>query len=98
MARMVRKQVYIEAVQEKSLKDMSRRLGLSEAELIRRALDDGLARGALRRNSLHPFEADVWARERRVIQRLLSHEGRARRRKWTREELYEERLSRYGRH
>jgi hypothetical protein len=36
---MVRKQVYIEPEQEEKLKDLSERLGVSEAELIRRGVD-----------------------------------------------------------
>lgn len=39
----VRKQLYIEAHQEAQLKRRARELGVSEAELVRRALDAALA-------------------------------------------------------
>lgn len=37
---MIRKQLYITREQERSLKRKARELGISEAELVRRALDD----------------------------------------------------------
>jgi hypothetical protein len=40
---MVRKQLYITEGQEEVLKDQARRLGISEAELTRRALSEFLA-------------------------------------------------------
>jgi hypothetical protein len=39
MARMIRKQFYIEAEQDRLLKRLAGRLGVSEAELIRRGID-----------------------------------------------------------
>lgn len=39
-ARMIRKQLYITREQERSLKRKARELGVSEAELVRRALDN----------------------------------------------------------
>ena len=39
MGRMIRKQVYIEPEQEKLLKQQAKRLGVSEAELIRRGIE-----------------------------------------------------------
>ena len=39
MPRMIRKQVYIESRQETTLKQQARSLGITEAEVIRRAID-----------------------------------------------------------
>ncbi|PXF58575.1 MAG: hypothetical protein C4B58_06140 [Deltaproteobacteria bacterium] len=39
MAQMIRKQVYIEPMQDTVLKKRSRMLGITEAEVIRRAID-----------------------------------------------------------
>ncbi len=47
MAAMIRKQVYIEARQDRLLKERARRYRVTEADLIRRAIDRGLERTAL---------------------------------------------------
>ena len=39
---MVRKQLYLEEAQDKALKRRAKELGVSEAEVVRRALDDAL--------------------------------------------------------
>ncbi len=39
MSRMIRKQVYIESRQDATLKQQARALGVTEAEVIRRAID-----------------------------------------------------------
>lgn len=41
---MIRKQIYITKEQEKYLKDTSKKKGIKEAELIRRALDEYISR------------------------------------------------------
>jgi hypothetical protein len=87
MARMIRKQVYIEPGQEDLLKRRSRELGVSEAALIRRGIDE-----VAHRSSSAAFDRTAWEEE------LAFMEERARMkvprpRSWTREELYEERLS-----
>lgn len=45
MALKMRKQIYIEPEQENLLKQLAQQAGLSEAELIRRALEQQSARG-----------------------------------------------------
>lgn len=42
--RMVRKQLYIEESQDKALKRRAKKLGISEAEVVRKALDAALTR------------------------------------------------------
>jgi hypothetical protein len=89
MARMVRKQVYIEAGQDAWLKRRAAELGVTEAELIRR----GLERLGHSPDAWPPDPA-AWAEARALIARRLElavpQTGRA----WTREELYEDRLRR----
>ncbi len=94
MTQMVRKQIYIPRHQEVRLKRLAKVRGVSEAEIIRQALDQQLSGGT----SL-PFQPDskAWEAARKFMQELYAQGPLPnRRRKWAREELYEERLSRYG--
>ncbi len=84
---MIRKQVYIEAGQEEKLKRLSHRLGITEAELIRRAIDS--------------FEAPARVRPEASSALVQLLEQRAQRQPaggqtdtWAREAIYEERLAR----
>ena len=86
MARMVRKQVYLEDGQNARLKRRAAELGVTEAELIRRALERlGQIPGL-------PPDPRAWAEARAVIVRRLGLEAPQTGRAWTREELYDERL------
>lgn len=40
---MIRKQLYLEETQERALKERAKNLGISEAEVVRRALDNALS-------------------------------------------------------
>lgn len=85
MAKMTRKQVYIEPRQDQLLKERARRYRVTEAELIRRALDRGLETAA---DSSAPDPAAWrefldWARRHR---RKKIPRGR---RRWKREDLYD---------
>lgn len=91
MTTMVRKQVYIEPRQEEMLKEWAERTGKSEAEIVRQALDHWLDRKRQRREAEAAWEEVVTCSKERAAQGTAS-EGRS----WTREELYEERLNRYG--
>lgn len=95
MQRMVRKQIYIHKRQQLMLKRLARAQRLSEAEIIRQALDRTLA-GVPARN----FHPDPEAGERALaFMRALHARGPlpGQRRTWKREDAYEERLSRYER-
>jgi len=89
---MIRKQIYIEPGQENSLKKQAKRLGITEAEVIRRALDKQMA-------LLIPGIRDLsaWEREKAFIAGRMTGKPLPRPRKFRREEAYEERLGRYGR-
>jgi hypothetical protein len=94
MAGMVRKQVYIEKRQDEALKRAARRRGVTEAQLVREALD---LRSRDSRAGMAP-DRQAWLSFKRFVLR-----GRkqgplaARARTWTRDELYEERIGRWTR-
>ncbi len=92
MPRMVRKQAYIEPRQEKLLKRRARELKVTEAELIRRGIDQLARFGVVRLP-----DPDAWAAERRYIMRNRRMKVPQTGRTWTRAELYEERLGRFSR-
>jgi hypothetical protein len=91
MGAMVRKQVYIEPGQDRFLKRRANELGVTEAELICRAIDY-LAQSPARTR----IDPEGWAAV------IASMEERARlpttgeRRSWRRKDLYEERLGSFG--
>ena len=89
MSQMVRKQVYIESRQETLLKQAAADTGLTEAEIVRQALD----LWAERRRAWQ-----AWRKERAFIETLIAEGPVSGGRTWTRAELYEERSSRHGRH
>jgi len=95
MAGMVRKQIYIEPRQEVLLKQVARRRSMSEAEFIRLAIDRQLSSGWLQSPPLDPL---AWEQAYQFMMELRARgpiEGQVR--TWKREELYEERVSRYDR-
>lgn len=64
---MIRKQLYLEETQDQALKTRAKELGISEAELVRRALDA----------ALHPKESTHLAAPRRAaLMRLLDNAKR----------------------
>ncbi|MEK7326603.1 MAG: hypothetical protein AAB217_15265 [Chloroflexota bacterium] len=92
MTQMIRKQIYIQRRQQVALKRLARLRGLSEAEVIRQAIEREAEAGAIKLLSgdtaaLQDFLK--FARSRRAT-------GGARR-AWKRDDLYEERLNRYDR-
>jgi hypothetical protein len=92
MTQMIRKQIYIEPLQDVSLKQRAIMLGVTEAEVIRRAIDRQMA-------LLGPGVRDLsaWERERAFIDKRIAGTPHPGSRRFRREEAYEERLGRYGR-
>ncbi|RMD66035.1 hypothetical protein D6833_02000 [Candidatus Parcubacteria bacterium] len=84
MATKVRKQVYIEPRQEAILKQLGKEQGLTEAEIIRRAIDQFT-------RALHfPWrDLAAWEKERAFILRLIEEGPVPGKRTWRREDLYE---------
>ncbi|MCC6500341.1 MAG: hypothetical protein IT313_08760 [Anaerolineales bacterium] len=94
MNKMVRKQIYLQKGQEKQLKKVAEARGLSEAEIIRRALDTELKRAGYRL----AYDNEAWQR----LCKLMRDQDKKppvprKKRDWTREDLYEERMKRYDR-
>lgn len=86
MDRMVRKQVYISARQEAMLKRRSSELGITEAQLVREALDAYASRGLSTRGVQ---DATVWHEEKAFMEDLLNRGRVAGRRRWRRDDLHE---------
>jgi hypothetical protein len=89
---MIRKQLYLDEHHDRALKERARELGLSEAEVVRRALDAALEmeRGASPRAS---SALDDFLASAAEIARRGGSAGRA----WTRDDLHDERLKRWQR-
>ena len=94
MAAMVRKQVYIEKRQDEALKRAARRRGVTEAELVREALDlrshDSRVGGAPDREAWLSFK-------RFALRERKKGPLPERPRRFTRDELYQERIGRWTR-
>ena len=89
---MIRKQIYIESHQDGILKQKASSLGITEAEVIRRAIDHHMAAGRFNARDLK-----AWEREKTFIARRMNKGYTAGTRRWKREDAYEESLMRYGR-
>jgi transposase InsO family protein len=90
---MIRKQLYITADQEQALKQRAGELGMSEAELVRRALDQVLKSGSGSdpRAGLRQRAAEELLRHADEVARTRPSGGQ---RRWRRADLYAERLRR----
>ena len=86
---MVRKQVYIEPAQERFLKQRARELGVTEADLIRRGIEQ-IARAPGR----PVYDATAWAGVLAFLQRRAAVTPLTERWRWRRDDAYEERLGR----
>ena len=95
MAQMLRKQIYIEKRQQALLKRLAKKRGVSEAEIIRQAIDREAGGGAA---PALPLDHEAWV-QALAIMKALQAKGPLpdQRRTWKREDAYEERLSRYDR-
>lgn len=83
MAKMVRKQVYIEPRQETLLKRLVRETGVTEAQLIREAIDRHVG-------SVSPLcDIHAWEEEQAFIDQLMKQGPIPGKRSWQREELHE---------
>lgn len=79
---MIRKQLYIEPHQDALLKKRARLEGVTEAELVRRALEAHLGRVSTRKDPA------AWEKEKAFIAGRRGA-GRGGRRSWRREDLYD---------
>lgn len=95
MSQMMRKQIYIQKRQQILLRRLAKARGVSEAEIIRQAIDEHTGSTTLR---IAPSDPTAW---QKAYQFMLDLQAQGpvpgQRRQWKREDAYEERLSRYDR-
>jgi hypothetical protein len=81
----IRKQVYLEPIQDEQLKSLSGQTGLSEAELIRQAIDQSLG-GAI---GTARIDLAAWDIEKAFIEKCHERKPQPGGRDWQRSDLYE---------
>ncbi len=86
MSQMVRKQIYIYKRQEAQLKRISEAQGISEAELIRRALEQALGSGSEKKSLFEKSPLDEFIELARS-----NKKGTSQPYQWNRQDAYEER-------
>ena len=92
MSQMMRKQIYIQKRQQILVRHLARARGVSEAEIIRQAIDRETSGGTVQVVSRDPAALDEIVRFA-LARRKRGATGEAYR--WRREDAYEERMSRY---
>ena len=96
MAQMIRKQVYLETRQDRMLKRRARQQGVTEAEIIRKALDAAAAGGNVARGRTGP-DPDAALRALAFMRSLAARRSKGKRgRDWSRADLYEDRVGRWA--
>lgn len=91
MAQMIRKQIYIYKRQQAQLKRISAARGVSEAEIIRNALD----REVNSQIAPYHYDPDAWERLMEFIGKRIASGQAGEPYKWRREDAYEERENHY---
>ena len=91
MAKMIRKQIYIYKRQEAQLKRISEARGISEAEIIRNALD----REVNSQIAPYHYDEDAWAKILAFIEQRAALGITGEPYKFRREDAYEERENRW---
>lgn len=90
---MIRKEIYIDERQEQTIERLARERGVTEAEIVREAIEN-LETPQSQSGKIPDPEA-----ARRLFETIeeiaAKRVGSARRPRWTRESLYEERMSRW---
>ena len=94
MTTMIRKQIYVTQRQEEILKRLAQSRGVSEAELIREAVDRQIEQGA---SGLAHYDPEAWEKAHALMLNLYAQGPIPDRpRQWTRQDLYAERMNRHG--
>lgn len=92
MTVMVRKQIYIPRRQDILIKRLSQTRGVSEAELIRQAIEREIS-GSM---SQSPGDDDAWVKLMEAVEEVRQRwDGKREPLRWTREEIYAEREDRW---
>ena len=84
MGSKIRKQIYVEADQNALLKRLAKQTGMTEAEIIRQAIDHQMHLLRFPRRNLQ-----AWQAERAFIQQMMERGSATGERTWRRETLYE---------
>ena len=84
MSSKIRKQIYIEPRQEHLLKAIAQQAGVSEAEIIRQAIDLHLGEITAPQANLAMWEAEI-----KFINQIKTRPAQLGGRDWQREDLYE---------
>ncbi len=92
MSHMIRKQVYLERDQDRLLKQRSKMLGVTESDLIRQGIIQ-----LSQQPVATPLDRQAWQAELKFIKRRGRLKADIHARRWTRRELYDERLGRFSR-
>ncbi len=95
MAQGIRKQVTLSARPGMALERLARKTGKTEAEILRQAIEQQIR---LAQTAGVPRDPSAWQEARAFIESLIAQGPVPGSRTWTREELYQERLNRYGDH
>lgn len=82
VSELVRKQLYIHRTQDALLKRRARELGVTEAELVRQAID-----GQMNTVSFRGRDATAWEEEKEFIRQWMAKGPVDGRRTWRREDL-----------
>ena len=90
---MVRKQLYLKERHNVLLKRLARARGVSEAEVVRQAIEET---HGLRPLGIAPDPA-AWDQALTFMQTLAKRARRVPHRRWSRRDAYIDRLTRYGR-
>lgn len=84
MGTKIRKQIYLDLAQELQLKRLASATGLSEAEIIRRTLNQRLGIPARQ-----PRDLSAWEEEKQFIREWIAKGPVSGQRTWKREDLYD---------
>ncbi len=96
MTQMIRKQIYLQKRQDTLLKKLARSRQVSEAELIRQAIDQQIGQMGMRTPLPDP---EAWEKAHKFMLELRQRGPVPNRhRTWSRQDAYAERMSRYERH
>ncbi|MEC4883927.1 MAG: ribbon-helix-helix domain-containing protein [Scytonema sp. PMC 1070.18] len=84
MSSKIRKQIYIESHQDYLLKTIAQQIGVSEAEIIRQAIDLHIGSITTTKTNL-----ETWEAEKAFIENIKNRPSLPGGRDWQREDLYE---------
>lgn len=85
MSDLIRKQLYITRSQEKMLKIKAKEMGLTEAEIVREAIDKAAYRVEYPRNSVEKWQEELSFINERIANRQVDQKKRT----WKRKDLYD---------